>query len=108
MFSRLSFLPGGKTAKAATSEEKAFLRVAVAAIPRLTEIICELAPEDRAGALERAERTFLTAALDHGCTEITAQSRVSAVMQRLRGRVERRQADEDNLRALFHELTKRT
>jgi hypothetical protein len=35
-----------------TAEEKAFLRVAVAAIPRVAEIIGEFAPDDRAGALE--------------------------------------------------------
>jgi hypothetical protein len=93
---------------ALTSKEKAFLRVAIAAIPRVTELICGLAPEDRAGALERAERSFLTAALDHGCTEIASQSRVSAVMRRLRGRVDRRQADEESLRALLQELKKRT
>ncbi len=62
-----------------TAEEKAFLRVAVAAIPRVAEIIWRFPPGDRAGALERAERCFLAAALDYGCTEITAQSRVSAV-----------------------------
>jgi hypothetical protein len=39
-------------------------------------------PDDRAGALEKAERCFLAAASDHGCDEITAQSRVSAVMRR--------------------------
>jgi hypothetical protein len=57
-----------------TAEEKSFLRVAVAAIPRVAEIIWRFPPDDRAGAVEGAERYFLTAALDHGCTEITAQS----------------------------------
>jgi hypothetical protein len=56
-----------------TAEEKAFLRVAVAAIPRIAEIIRGFPPNDRAGALETAERRFLAAALDYGCTEITAQ-----------------------------------
>jgi hypothetical protein len=55
-----------------TAEEKAFLSVAVAAIPRVAEIILGFPPDDRAGALERAERCFLTAALDHGCTETAA------------------------------------
>ena len=67
------------TVMTSTQEEKAFLRVAVAAIPRVAELILGFAPDDRAGALERAERCFLAVALDHGCTEITAQSRVSAV-----------------------------
>ena len=48
-----------------TAEEKTFLSVAVAAIPRVAEIILEFPPDDRAGALETAERRFLAAALDH-------------------------------------------
>jgi hypothetical protein len=35
-----------------TAEEKAFLSVAVAAIPRVAEIILGFPPDDRAGALE--------------------------------------------------------
>ena len=88
-----------------TAEEKAFLGVAVAAIPRVAEIIWGYPPDDRAGALEAAERRFLAAALDYGCTEITAKSRVSAVMRRLRGRLERLQASEKKLEALLHRLT---
>jgi hypothetical protein len=87
-----------------TAEEKAFLRVAVAAIPRVAEIICGFPPDDRAGALEVAEARFLAAALDYGCTEITAQSRVSAVMRRLCSRLERQQASEKKLRALLQRL----
>jgi hypothetical protein len=88
-----------------TAEEKAFLRVAVAAIPRVAELIFAFPPDDRAGALETAERRFLAAALDYGCTEITALSRVSAVMRRLHGRLERQQASEKKLQALLHRLT---
>ena len=88
-----------------TAEEKAFLRVAVAAIPRVTEIIQGFPPDDRAGALETAERSFMAAALDYGCTEITARSRVAAVMRRLRGRLERQRASERKLQALLHRLT---
>ena len=64
-----------------TAEEKAILRVAIAAIPRVTEIIQGFSPEDQAGALERAPRSFLAGALDYGCTEIVTQSRVSALMR---------------------------
>jgi len=84
-----------------TAEEKAFLKVAVAAIPRMAELIGGFPPDDRAGALEKAERCFLAAALDYGCTEITAQSRVSAVMRRLRSRLERQQASEKKLQAFI-------
>ena len=88
-----------------TAEEKAFLRVAVAAIPRVTEMIRGFPPDDQAGALETAERSFMAAALDYGCTEITARSRVSAVMRRLRSRLERQRAGERKLQALLHKLT---
>jgi hypothetical protein len=88
-----------------TDEEKAFLRVAVAAIPRVTEIIQGFPLDAQEGALETAERSFLAAALDYGCTEIAAQSRVSAVMRRVRGRLERQQGSEKKLQALLHKLT---
>jgi hypothetical protein len=52
-----------------------------------------------AGALQLLGRTPATAALDYGCTEITAQSRVSAVMRRLRNRLERQEASRVCLRA---------
>lgn len=87
-----------------TAEEKAFLRVAVAAIPRVADMIQGFPPDDRAGALETAERSFMVAALDYGCTEITARSRVAAVMRRLRGRLERQRASEKKLQALLHRL----
>jgi DNA-directed RNA polymerase specialized sigma24 family protein len=86
---------------APADEEKAFLRSAVATIPRIAEIICGFPPDDRAGALETAERRFMEAALEFGCTEIAARSRVSAVMARLRRRME----DEKKLQALLHRLT---
>ena len=90
-----------------TAEEKAFLRVAVAAIPRVDRNDSGFPPDDQAGALETAERPFMAAALDYGCTEITARSRVSAVMRRLRGRLERQRASEKKLQALLHRLTER-
>src|SRR5215471_1734395 len=96
---------GASIVMTSTAEEKAFLRVAVAAIPRVAELILAFPPDDRAGALETAERRFLAAALDYGCTEITAQSRVSPVTQRLRTRLERQQASEKNLKALLQRLT---
>jgi hypothetical protein len=90
-----------------TAEEKAFLRVAVAAVPRVAELIQGFPSDDQAGALERAERSFMATALDYGCTEITARSRVSSVMRRLRGRLERQRESEKKLQALLHKLTER-
>ena len=84
------------------AEEKAFLRSAVAAIPRIVEIVCAFPPDDQAGALETVK-----AALEFGCTEIAARSRVSAVMGRLRRRVEDQQISEKKLRALLNRLTAR-
>ena len=72
-----------------TAEEKAFINVAVAAIPRVAEIILGFPPDDQAGALEMAERRFLAAASDYGCTEIAARSRVSVVMRRCDARTVR-------------------
>jgi hypothetical protein len=88
-----------------TAEEKAFLSVAVAAIPRVAEISLEFPSDDRAGAPKSAERRFLAAALDHGCTGIAARSRFSVVMRRLRNHLERRRANEKKLQALLHRLT---
>ena len=44
---------GAPTVMTSTAEEKAFLRVAVAAIPRVTELILAFPPDDRAGAQKR-------------------------------------------------------
>jgi hypothetical protein len=88
-----------------TAEEKAFLGAAVAAIPRVAEIILGYPPDDRPGALEAAERRFLAAALDYGCTEIAARSRVSVVMRRLRGHLERQRTSKKKLEDLLHRLT---
>jgi hypothetical protein len=52
------------------SEEENFLEVAVAAIPRISEIIAAFPAEHHAGALEVAERRYLEAARDFGCTEL--------------------------------------
>ena len=86
-------------------EEKAFLTAALAALPRVAEIISGYPPDDRAGALEVAERRFVEAARDYGCTDIAAQSRVAVVMKRLRKRVEAKQATERKLQALLQKLT---
>ena len=47
----------------------------------------------------------MAAALDYGCTEIAARSRVSVIMRRLRGRLARQTAGEEKLKALLHKLT---
>jgi hypothetical protein len=87
-------------------EEKDFLRAAIAALPRIAEIISGYAPDERGGALEVAERRFIGAARDYGCTEVAAQSRVSILMKRLRRQVERQGESEEQLRAPLRSITK--
>ena len=87
-------------------EEKDFLRAAIAALPRIAEIISGYAPDERAGALEVAERRFVEAARDYGCTDTAAQSRVAMLMKRLHRQVERQCASEEQLRALLRSITK--
>jgi hypothetical protein len=73
-----------------TSEEENFLQVALAAIPRITEIIAAFPAEHRVSALEAAERRYTEAARDFGCTdtEVAARTYVSDVMRNLRTQVE--------------------
>jgi hypothetical protein len=65
------------------SEEDEFLRVAFAAIPRITEMIAALPAEHRAGALEVARRRYMLAAQDFGCTTADAERSVDVVMREL-------------------------
>jgi hypothetical protein len=85
--------------------EKIFLRAAVDSILKVAEIVCGFSPEDQSGALDAAERRFVKAARDYGCTEISARFRVSAIMRLLRRQVKARQASEAKLRALLQKLT---
>lgn len=55
---------------AVSSQEDEFLEAAVAAIPRIAELIAALPSEDRAGALEVAGRRFLQSAGEFGCAEL--------------------------------------
>ena len=54
---------------AVSSQEDEFLEAAVAAIPRIAELIAALPSEERAGALEVADRRFLQSAEEFGCAE---------------------------------------
>jgi hypothetical protein len=55
-----------------SSEEDEFLEVASVALPRIIEIIATFLAEHRAGAFEVAERRYMQAARDFGCTEEAA------------------------------------
>jgi len=69
------------------SAEENFLEVAIAAIPRVTEIITGLPAEYRAGALEVAERRYMDAAQNFGCADVAALTMVTEVMSNLRTHV---------------------
>jgi hypothetical protein len=69
-------------------EEEGFLQVAFAAIPRVTKLIAAFPDEERAGALQAAERHYTAAARNFGCKEAAARTCVSDVMRNLRTKVE--------------------
>jgi hypothetical protein len=71
-----------------SSEEDRFVEAASAALPRIVAIIAALPPEDRVGALELAERRYIQAARDFGCTPAETERWVAAIMRKLRIRVE--------------------
>jgi hypothetical protein len=75
---------------ALSSEEDKFLEVASDTLPRMVELIANLTVEYRAGALEVAERQYMQAARDFGCTEEAATRWVGAIMRKLRTLVEQR------------------
>ncbi len=67
-----------------SSEEDEFLEVASAALPRIVELIATFPVEYRAGAFGVAERRYMQAARDFGCTEEAATRWVAAIMRKLR------------------------
>jgi hypothetical protein len=91
-----------------SSEEDEFLRVAFAAIPRITEIIAAFPPEHRAGALEVAKWRYLQAAQDFGYTAADAERSVEAVMRELQAQVEQQAISQGKLTSLLRKLTSST
>ena len=91
-----------------SSEEDEFLRVALAAIPRITEIIAAFPPEHRAGALEVAKWRYMQAAQDFGCTTTDSERSVDAVMRELQTQVEQQAISQGKLTSLLRRLTSAT
>jgi hypothetical protein len=87
------------------SEEDEFLRVAFAAIPRITEMIAALPAENRAGALEVARRRYMQAAQDFGCTTSDAERSVDVVMRKLQAQMEQQAISQVKLTSLLQKLT---
>jgi hypothetical protein len=73
-----------------TSEEDEFLEVASDGLPRIIELIATFPVEHRPGAFEVAERRYMRAARDFGCTEEAAARWVAAIMRKLRTLVEQK------------------
>ena len=91
-----------------SSEEDEFLRVAFAAIPRITEMIAAFPAEHRAGALEVARRRYMLAAQDFGCTTADAERSVDGVMRELQAKVGQQAVLQGKLTGLLRKLTSST
>ena len=89
---------------AVSSQESEFLETAVAAIPKIVDLIAALPFPDRAEALELAERKFLRSAEEYGCAESESRHWAAAVMRILRERVEELVLAKQKLQALYEEL----
>jgi hypothetical protein len=73
-----------------SSEEDKFLDAASDALPRIIELIASFPVEHRGGAFEVAERRYIQAARDFGCSEEAATRWVAAIMRKLRILVEQK------------------
>ena len=88
-----------------TAKDK-FLNVALAAIPRISEIIAAYPAEHRAGALKVAARRYRRAAWDFGCTKEDSDGSVDAVMRTLQVQVEKHVIVQGKLTSLLHRLAR--
>ena len=73
-----------------STEEDKFLEAASDALPRIIELIASFPVEHRAGAFEVAERRYVEAARDFGCSEEAATRWVAAIMRKLRTLVQQK------------------
>ena len=88
-----------------SSEEEEILEAAVAGIPRVAQAIAETPAEQRAKALEAAERSYRQTVQDLGYEEGPVESWVSSVMLRLQTEVRNQEATKQKmLEALQEEL----
>ena len=86
-------------------QDNEFLETAVAAIPKIVDFIAAMPSEDRAGALDMAERRFLRTAEEFGCAESASRNWTDAVMRILRERLEDHVLVKRKLKSLQEELT---
>lgn len=92
----------------ASSANDEFLRVALAAIPRISEIIAAYPAEHRGGAFKVAARRYRQAARKFGCTKEDCEASVDAVMRALRAQVNQQTIVQGKLTSLLRKLTKAT
>ena len=92
---------------ASSSEAAEGLEAAIAAIPRIAEVIAAIPVEDRARAFGMARRLYLQTVHDLGGGEAAARNLVSTVMRHLLLQVaERDAAKQKMLKALLQELSR--
>ncbi len=72
---------------ASIADEEEILEAAIAGIPKVAEVIASIPEEDRATALDAAERSYRQTVCDLGYDEGPIESWVSAVMLRLQREV---------------------
>ena len=74
---------------ASNSESEQILEMAIAGISRVAQAIAAMPAEDRARALEAAERSYWQTAREFGYGDAEAESWVAALMFRLRAEMEK-------------------
>jgi hypothetical protein len=94
----------GAVLQMASKSEKEVLEAALAAIPKIVELIAAVPREQWAGALGAAERQYLITARELGYAEVPAQNWVSAIMFRLREELAKL-GETKKMRALLDELS---
>lgn len=87
-------------------EREEILRAVIAGIPKVAREVAAVPPEERAGVLDAAERSYLQTTKDMGYTENDARPWVSAVMDRLRAEVEAGDAERMLLEKLYEEVAR--
>ena len=91
-----------------SSEENEFLRVAFAAIPRITEMIAAFSCRASCRCVGVARRRYMLAAQDFGCTTADAERSVDGVMRELQAKVEQQAVLQGKLTGLLRKLTSST
>ena len=90
---------------ALSSEQEEALEAIVAGIPHIALVIAVIPIDERAKALDAAERSYLRTMRNFGFEETASRTWTSAVMRRLRRQVEERDfANQKMLRSLVQEL----